>query len=251
MGYVERDLTKLGEYCTLASEACGVPVPANYPVLGRDAFRTATGVHAAAVIKAIRKRDESLTDAVYSSVPAHMVGREQEIEVGPMSGKSNVVYWLEKRRHRRVRGSRGPHLRPGQVVAHRAHRGRDPRGDRPHAVLAVTLPSCHERRFTTKGTKRHEACHAAAAACPPCGRRNGDGRAQERGHGSARALARARRRSGQRPGRSARTRPGRAGRRRASLRHTVSGLRVLRALRGERGTRMQRDAPSCASCPSW
>ena len=74
-----------------------MPVPANYPVLGRDAFRTATGVHAAAVIKAIRKRDESLTDSVYSSVPAHMVGREQEIEVGPMSGKSNVVYWLEKR----------------------------------------------------------------------------------------------------------------------------------------------------------
>ncbi len=97
MGYVERDLTKLGEYCGLASEACGVPVPANYPVLGRDAFRTATGVHAAAVIKAIRKRDTALTDAVYSSVPAHMVGREQEIEIGPMSGKSNVVYWLEKR----------------------------------------------------------------------------------------------------------------------------------------------------------
>ncbi len=97
MGYIDRDLTRLGEYCTLASEACGVPVPANYPVLGRDAFRTATGVHAAAVIKAIRKRDESLTDSVYSSVPAHMVGREQEIEVGPMSGKSNVVYWLEKR----------------------------------------------------------------------------------------------------------------------------------------------------------
>jgi 2-isopropylmalate synthase len=97
MGYVERDLTKLGEYGALASEACGVPVPANYPVLGRDAFRTATGVHAAAVIKAMRKRDEALTDSVYSSVPAHLVGREQEIEIGPMSGRSNVVYWLEKR----------------------------------------------------------------------------------------------------------------------------------------------------------
>lgn len=97
MGFISRDLTKLGEYCALASEACGVPIPANYPVVGRDAFRTATGVHAAAVIKAIRKRDPALTDAVYSSVPARMVGREQEIEIGPMSGKSNVVYWLEKR----------------------------------------------------------------------------------------------------------------------------------------------------------
>ncbi len=97
MGYVERDLTKLGEYCTLASEACGVPIPANYPVMGRDAFRTATGVHAAAVIKAMKKQDDALVDAVYSSVPARMVGRQQEIEVGPMSGRSNVIHWLEKR----------------------------------------------------------------------------------------------------------------------------------------------------------
>jgi len=97
MGYLSRDLSRLGEYCELASRACGVPIPPNYPVLGRDAFRTATGVHAAAVIKAIKKGDDVLTDAVYSSVPARLVGREQEIEVGPMSGRSNVVYWLQKR----------------------------------------------------------------------------------------------------------------------------------------------------------
>ena len=66
-------------------------------MLGRDAFRTATGVHAAAVIKAFRKKDHELADAVYSSIPAGMVGREQEIEIGPMSGRSNVLYWLEKR----------------------------------------------------------------------------------------------------------------------------------------------------------
>ena len=77
--------------------ATGVPIPPNYPVVGRDAFRTATGVHAAAVIKAFRKQDRELVDAVYSGVPASLVGREQEIEVGPMSGKSNVVFWLEKR----------------------------------------------------------------------------------------------------------------------------------------------------------
>ena len=35
-------------------------------------------------------------DAVYAAVPASLVGREQEIEVGPMSGRSNVVFWLEK-----------------------------------------------------------------------------------------------------------------------------------------------------------
>src|SRR5688572_26976058 len=97
MGYIERDLSALGEYCRVVSEATGVPIPANYPVVGRDACRTATGVHASAVIKAFRKNDMALVDAVYSGVPASMVGREQEIEVGPMSGKSNVVFWLERR----------------------------------------------------------------------------------------------------------------------------------------------------------
>ncbi len=97
MGYIERDLSALVEYCEYVSEVTGVPIPPNYPVVGRDAFRTATGVHASAVIKAFRKNDTALVDAVYSGVPASMIGREQEIEVGPMSGKSNVVFWLEKR----------------------------------------------------------------------------------------------------------------------------------------------------------
>jgi 2-isopropylmalate synthase len=97
IGYLERDLTKLGEYAAAVAEACGVEIPPNYPVVGRDAFRTATGVHAAAVIKAFKKQDPALADAVYSSIPARLVGREQEIDIGPMSGRSNVVYWLEKR----------------------------------------------------------------------------------------------------------------------------------------------------------
>jgi isopropylmalate/homocitrate/citramalate synthase len=97
MGYIERDLSALVEYCEAVSAATGVPIPANYPVVGRDAFRTATGVHAAAVIKAFRKQDLDLVDAVYSGVPAGMVGREQEVDVGPMSGRSNVLFWLEKR----------------------------------------------------------------------------------------------------------------------------------------------------------
>ena len=97
MGYIERDVSALVEYCETVSAATGVPIPANYPVAGRDAFRTATGVHAAAVIKAFRKHDLELVDAVYSGIPASMVGRSQEIEVGPMSGKSNVIFWLEQR----------------------------------------------------------------------------------------------------------------------------------------------------------
>ena len=97
MGRLERDLSALVEYCETVSRATGVPIPPNYPVVGRDAFRTATGVHAAAVIKAARKKDQELVDAVYSGVPAGLVGREQEVDVGPMSGRSNVVFWLERR----------------------------------------------------------------------------------------------------------------------------------------------------------
>lgn len=97
MGWIENDLSRLGEYCNLASSACEWPIPHNYPVFGRDAFRTATGVHAAAVIKSYRKGDKELADLVYSGVPAGQFGLEQVVDIGPMSGKSNVIYWLEKR----------------------------------------------------------------------------------------------------------------------------------------------------------
>jgi 2-isopropylmalate synthase len=95
-GAIERDLTCLGEYCERVARAARVSIPHNYPVVGRDAFRTATGVHAAAVIKAYRKNDTRLANGVYSGVPSHLFGRDQVIEIGPMSGKSNVIYWLEK-----------------------------------------------------------------------------------------------------------------------------------------------------------
>ena len=97
LGWIENDLTVLPEYCEIVARATGVPIPPNYPVVGRDAFRTATGVHAAAVIKAYRKGQDWLADRVYSGVPAGLVGRRQEIEVGPMSGESNVIFWLESR----------------------------------------------------------------------------------------------------------------------------------------------------------
>jgi 2-isopropylmalate synthase len=94
--WASQDLTKLKDYCFAISRATGVPIPANYPVVGEDAFRTATGVHAAAVIKAFKKNDVELANTVYSGVPAHEFGLEQIIDIGPMSGKSNVLFWLEK-----------------------------------------------------------------------------------------------------------------------------------------------------------
>jgi isopropylmalate/homocitrate/citramalate synthase len=96
LGYRPGDLTKLPAYCEAVSAATGVPIPSKYPVVGRDAFRTATGVHAAAIAKAARKGDRAAADAVYSGVPSSLVGREQEIEIGPLSGKWNVIFWLEK-----------------------------------------------------------------------------------------------------------------------------------------------------------
>ena len=96
LGIIERDLSKLMEYCEKVARATHTTIPPNYPVVGRDAFRTATGVHAAAVIKAYRKGNSGLADAVYSGVPASLFGLAQVIEVGPMSGKSNVLYWLER-----------------------------------------------------------------------------------------------------------------------------------------------------------
>jgi 2-isopropylmalate synthase len=96
MGYIDRDLTNLTRYCDAVSTATAVPIPISYPMVGHDAFRTATGVHAAAVIKAFNKGDEWLADMVYSGVPARMLNREQTIEIGPMSGKSNVIFWLQR-----------------------------------------------------------------------------------------------------------------------------------------------------------
>jgi 2-isopropylmalate synthase len=95
LGWRDDDLTSLPEYVETVAHAVNMPIPVNTPIVGRDAFRTATGVHAAAVIKATRKGASWLADRVYSGVPASWIGREQEIEVGHMSGASNVLYYLQ------------------------------------------------------------------------------------------------------------------------------------------------------------
>jgi 2-isopropylmalate synthase len=95
LGAHRHDIRRLPEYCRLVADAVGVPIPVNYPVLGTDAFRTGTGVHAAAIIKAKKKGHAWLADRVYSSVPAEEFGLEQRIEISPVSGLSNVKYWLE------------------------------------------------------------------------------------------------------------------------------------------------------------
>lgn len=88
------DMKALSEYCEYASRVLGVPIPGNYPAMGRDVFKTSAGVHAAAILKAHRRRDTFVKDSVYAGVPASLLGREQEILIDPASGASNVRYWL-------------------------------------------------------------------------------------------------------------------------------------------------------------
>jgi 2-isopropylmalate synthase len=95
LGAHHRDISQLPAYCRLVADAVGMPIPVNYPVLGADAFRTGTGVHAAAIIKAKKKGHAWLADRVYSSVPAAEIGLAQQIEISPVSGLANVKYWLE------------------------------------------------------------------------------------------------------------------------------------------------------------
>mgnify|MGYP001546521581 CR=1 FL=1 len=99
LGAHHHDLHRLPEYTALASRALGVAIPPSYPVVGEDAFRTATGVHAAAIAKAQKKGDAWLADRIYSGVPAGDFGLSQRIDVGHVSGISNVRSWLEAHGH--------------------------------------------------------------------------------------------------------------------------------------------------------
>ena len=97
MGIINNDLTLLDEYMKKANQYIEVPLPRNYPVFGKDAFETGTGVHASAVIKAMKKGDHWLADRVYSGVPAGEFGLQQKIRIGHMAGRSNIIWWLENR----------------------------------------------------------------------------------------------------------------------------------------------------------
>lgn len=97
MKLIDRDLSQLKKYSEAVAKATRTSIPPNYPVVGRDAFRTATGVHAAAIVKAYKTDDMQLANSIYSGVPSHLFGLDQVIEVGPLSGRSNIAYWLEKR----------------------------------------------------------------------------------------------------------------------------------------------------------
>jgi isopropylmalate/homocitrate/citramalate synthase len=96
MGLPHGDLTLLPEYCRLASRALGLRIPANHPVVGADAFRTASGIHAAAILRAEQRGDRELAELTYSSLPAAAFGLEQRYALSSMSGHAMVRHWLEQ-----------------------------------------------------------------------------------------------------------------------------------------------------------
>jgi 2-isopropylmalate synthase len=100
MGVINNDLKSLNNYIKKAHEYIEVDLPKNYPVFGKDAFETGTGVHASAVVKAMKKGDHWLADRIYSGVPAQEYGLEQKIRIGHMSGRSNIIWWLNKNEYK-------------------------------------------------------------------------------------------------------------------------------------------------------
>lgn len=97
LGLIDRDLRPLRDYVHSVARLYGIPIPSSYPAFGADAFRTATGVHAAAIAKAMQAGRPDLAERVYSSMPAHELGCEQVIEIGYYSGRANVQAWLAAR----------------------------------------------------------------------------------------------------------------------------------------------------------
>jgi len=91
----EPDAAPLREYSEHFASALGLTIPENHPLVGANAFRTATGVHAAAIVKALSK-GEALADRVYSSVPVSRFANGHDIRIGYMSGTSNVLHWLKR-----------------------------------------------------------------------------------------------------------------------------------------------------------
>jgi 2-isopropylmalate synthase len=87
-------LNALQEYCESAAAAFGVAIAPAHAVIGADAFRIGSGAHATAMVKALRSGDRSLADVVCSAVPASLVGAEPRVDVSPVSGLSNVRWWL-------------------------------------------------------------------------------------------------------------------------------------------------------------
>ena len=83
------------QYCSLLSRYTEYTMPINQPLFGNQSFTTTAGTHIRALEKA-KRFGTGAHDLLYSSVAAHDLGRQQQIMLGPMSGRSAVKSVLEQ-----------------------------------------------------------------------------------------------------------------------------------------------------------
>jgi citrate (Re)-synthase len=83
-----RVLTEVAEYMR---DGCGVPIPANYPLLGADFNVTRAGVHIDGLLK-----DEEIYN-VFDT--ARLLNRPIGVTINDKSGAAGIAYWLNSRYH--------------------------------------------------------------------------------------------------------------------------------------------------------
>ena len=89
------DLRYLTRACELFCLSSRIEMAPGLPIVGRDAFSTSTGTHAAAIRKA-RAMGRDFEDLVYSAVSAGALGRAQTLLIGPNSGRGAICAVLEE-----------------------------------------------------------------------------------------------------------------------------------------------------------
>ena len=80
------NLEKLDELYQFVSRHSGVPIPVNYPVMGKNAFTHCAGVHTHAA---------AVNPTHYESLSPELLGKERHFSLDHMSGIASLKYALE------------------------------------------------------------------------------------------------------------------------------------------------------------
>jgi 2-isopropylmalate synthase len=74
-GLIDHDLSGLSDYVEAVHRHCQVPLPENWPGVGRDAFRVTTAERQREIGNALERGRLELAEELLSAVPASLVGR--------------------------------------------------------------------------------------------------------------------------------------------------------------------------------
>ena len=80
------NLNKLEELYQIVSKYAGVPIPVNYPVMGKNAFTHCAGVHTHAAI---------VNPTHYESLNPELIGKERHFSLDHMSGIASLKFALK------------------------------------------------------------------------------------------------------------------------------------------------------------